>query len=101
RSLAFGRHPDGSTQRSERRAHPLQLRTAVEVLAAVMIALARDQDLGRNLREAVEDALDAKLRRAARPDGAQTRGREKGDQRLGCIGDVTDDAITALDTEPA
>ncbi len=73
----------------------------VEVLAAVAVAVDREEDLGLDLREAVDDAGRAEVGRAARPDRADARGREEGDDRLGDVGHVGDDPVPLLDSELA
>ena len=74
---------------------------AVEVLAAVAVAVDREEDLGLDLGEAVDHAGRAEVRRAARPHRADRGGREEGDDRLGDVRQVGDDAVAALDPEPA
>ena len=74
---------------------------AVEVLAAVAVAVDREQDLGLDLGEAVDDAAGAEVRRAARPDRADARRREEGDDRLGDVGQVGGDAVAGADAELA
>ena len=58
---------------------------AVEVLAAVAVAVDGEQHLRLDLREAVDDAARAEVGRAARPDGAE-RGacEERGQRSRGC-----------------
>src|ERR1700722_2247191 len=63
---------------AHRVAHARQLRedladggAAIEVLAAVPVAVDRQQHLRLELREAVDDAARAELRRRARPDRAE------------------------------
>ena len=46
---------------------------AVEVLAAVAVAVDGEKDLRLDLGEAVDDAAGAEVRGAARPDGAKGR----------------------------
>ena len=46
---------------------------AVEVLAAVAVAVDREEDLRLDLGEAVDDAGGAEVGRAARPDRADAR----------------------------
>ena len=67
----------------------------VEVLAAVAVAVDGEHHLGLDLGEAVHDAAGAEVGRAARPDRAQAGGGEEGDQRLGRVGEVGDDAVAA------
>ena len=74
-------------------------RCPVEVLAAVAIAVDGEQHLRFDLRETVDDAAGAELRRRARPDGADRGYGQKGDQRLGDIGHVGNDPIAALHAE--
>src|SRR5207253_2597404 len=66
---------------------------AVEVLAPVAVAVDREQHLRLDLREAVDDAADAELGRAARPDRADARAAEEGRDRLGDVREVRGDAV--------
>ena len=74
---------------------------AVEVLAAVAVAVDGEQHLGLDLGEAVDHAGRAEVGRAARPDRADRGGGEEGDDRLGDVRQVGDDAVAALDPELA
>ncbi len=88
----------------ERRQLPLQLRhrlAAVEVLAAVAVAVDGEEHLGLDLGEAVDDAAHAELRRAARPRRADARAAEEGGDRLGDVREVGGDAIPGLDARLA
>ena len=58
----------------------------VEPFAAVVVAVAGDQHLGFDLPEPVERSLDAEVRRAGRPDGADARRCQHRDNRLGDVG---------------
>ena len=84
----------GSPRGSRRRLAP------VDVLVAVAVAADREQHLRLELAEPVEDAADAELRRARRPDRAEARGREERDERLGDVREVGDDAVAGADAEP-
>ena len=72
---------------------------AVEVPAAVAVAVDREQDLGLDLGEAVDDAGRAEVGRAARPDRADAGRGEEGDDRLRDVREVGDDAVATLDPE--
>ena len=74
---------------------------AVEVLAAVAVAVDGEEHLGLDLGEAVDHAGRAEVGRAARPDRADRGGGEEGDDRLGDVRHVGDDAVAALDPELA
>jgi len=58
---------------------------AVDLLAAVTAPVGTEQDARRDLAEAVHHARRAEVRRAGRPDGAEARGREHRDHRLGDV----------------
>src|SRR5581483_10700374 len=60
----------------------------VEIPAAVAVAVDCEEHLGLDLGEAVDDAANAELRRAARPGRAQARAAEEGGDRLGDVGEV-------------
>ena len=69
------------------------LLAAVDELVAVAVAGDGEQHLRLELAEPVEHAADAELRRAGRPDRAEARGREEGDERLRDVRQVRDDAV--------
>ena len=73
---------------------------AVEVLAAVAVALGRDQHLRLDLLEAVHHGRRAELGRAARPDRADARAGEERDHRLGHVRHVRRHAVAAPHAEP-
>ena len=77
--------------------HALEQLAAVVVLAAIAVAVDRQHHLRLDLREAVDDAAGAEVRRAARPDRAEARGGVEGGDRLGNVGHVGDDAVAAPD----
>ena len=72
---------------------PLQRRRAVEVLAAVAVAVHRQQQLRLDLGEAVDHAAGPELRSRAGPDRADAGRRQERDQRLGDVGHVGDHAV--------
>ena len=74
---------------------------AVELAAVVAVAADREQHLGLDLREAVDHAARAEVRRAGRPHGAERRGGEERGRRLGDVRHVGDDAVAALDAQRA
>jgi hypothetical protein len=76
-------------------------RRAVVVAPAVAVAVDRQQHLRLDLREAVDHRARAEVRRAARPDRAESRGGEEGGDRLGDVRHVRDDAVAAADAEGA
>jgi hypothetical protein len=73
-------------QARQARADLGDLLAAIDELLAVPVAGDREQHLGLELPEAVEDAAGAELGRTRRPDRAQARGREERDERLGMFG---------------
>ena len=82
----------------------LQLRDhrgAVEVLAAVAVAVDRDQHLRLDLGEAVDQRAGAEVGRGRGPDRADRGDGEEGDRRLGDVRQVGDDAVALLDPERA
>ena len=74
---------------------------AVELAAVVAVAADREQHLRLDLREAVDHAAGAEVRRAGRPDGAERSAREERRRGLGDVRHVGDDAVAALDAQRA
>ena len=66
-------------------------------LAGVVVAVDRDQHLGLDLAEAVDDALHAEIGRAGGPHRAEAGGGEHGDDRLGHVGELRGDAVAGPD----
>ena len=66
-------------QRARRSDEPRQ---HVVALAAIEIAVSGDQHARLDLAEAIEDALHAEIGRTRRPDRADRRGAERGDDRF-------------------
>ena len=58
---------------------------AVDFLSGVATPVGTEQDARRDLAEAVHHARHAEVRRAGRPDGAEARGSEHRDHRLGDV----------------
>ena len=86
----------------ERRQLPPQLGdrlAAVVVLAAVAVAVDREQHLRLDLREPVDDGASAEVGRAGRPDRPDRGAREKRRGRLRDVRHVGGHAIASLDTE--
>ncbi|MPM97461.1 hypothetical protein SDC9_144634 [bioreactor metagenome] len=79
--------------------HLVQHFTAIELPAGIAIAVGRENQLGRNLLEAIQHHGYAHLRRAAGPDGANAGTGQKRHHRLGHIGQVGHDAIAAAQAE--
>jgi hypothetical protein len=77
------RYHDDGLDTVDRLAHGAQALEAVAALAVVEVAIRREQHLRRDLAEAVEDAVDAEIRRARRPDRADARCGQHGHQGLG------------------
>ncbi len=92
---------DGALDRRHLAHEPSDGLGAVEVLAVVAVAVDAEQDLRLDLREAIDHAGSAEVRRAARPHGADRRGRQEGDQRLGDVRQIGDHAVAALDAQLA
>ncbi len=88
-------------QRRQFGAHRLQHRQPVEVLAAVAVAVDRDQQFRIDLAEAVEHAGAAHVGRAAGPDRADRGAGEKRHRRFRDIRQVGGDAVARLDAERA
>ena len=65
---------DGALHRGQLGENARDHAAAVEVLAPVTVSIDGEQDLGLDLREAVDHAARSELRRSARPDRAN-RGR--------------------------
>ena len=74
---------------------------AVEVLAAVAIAVDAEQHLGLDLGEAVDDAARRRSPASSRPDGADGGGGEESDDGLGDVRHVGDDTVALPDAERA
>ena len=72
-------------------------RAAVEVLAAVAVAVDREQHLRLDLGEAVDDAARAELRRGRRPHRAERRRGQERRERLRDVRQVRRDAVAAPD----
>ena len=86
-------------QAGEAVADRLHLGAAVDVAAAVSIAIDDEQHLRIDLAETVEHRLHAELGRAACPHRAEARGGQEGNDRLGDVRQVGGDAIAGADTE--
>ena len=91
----------GHDHRPRHRRHPVQdlgqLAQAVVAFAVVIIAVGGEQDLGFDLAEAVDDPLDAEVRRARGPDGADGTGGEHGGHGFGHIRQIGGDPVAGLD----
>ncbi len=74
---------------------------AVVLLAAVAVAVDREQHDGFDLLEPVEDAAGAEVGRAGGPDAAHGGRGEEGDHCLRDIGEVTADPVSGADAEGA
>ena len=74
---------------------------AVEIAAAVAIAVDREQHRRLDLGEAVDHRARAEVRRAARPDRAEAGGGQKRRDRLGDVRHVRRDAVAGTDAERA
>ena len=70
-------------------------------LAVVEVAVGREQHLRANLAEAIEHGVDAEVRRARRPHGADAGRRQHRDDGLGTVRDECRDAVAVADAERA
>src|SRR5262245_8147658 len=95
------RHDDNLFYRGQPAGEIDQPRTKAMSLAGVLIAVGRDEQARTDLTKTIDDALDAEVRRARRPDGADRRGAEGRDDRFRDVRQVAGDAITWLDSFPA
>ena len=73
----------------------------VVVAPAVAVAVDGEQDARLDLREPVDDAPRAEVRRAARPDRAEARARVERDDGLDDVGEVRDDPVARPDSRRA
>jgi hypothetical protein len=71
----------------------------VKRLAVVPVAVADHEHARLDLAETVEDALDAEVRRAGRPDCAQRVGGAEGHDGLGHVGRDGADTVTGFKAE--
>jgi hypothetical protein len=76
--------------------HLRHLVLAVVFLAAIEVAVRAEEHLRLDLAEAIQHALHAEIRRAARPDRAQARGREQRRGAFGHVGQVPRHAVALL-----
>lgn len=76
-----------------------ELRQRVHAAALVEVPVCREHNFRGDLCEAVEYALGAKVRRAARPDRSEARGCEHRDDRFGDVGRVRDHTVACADAE--
>ena len=76
------------------------LLTTIDELLAVAVARDSEEHLRLELPQPMENAPDAELRRACRPDRTETRGREERDERLRDVRKVGDDPVAGADAEP-
>ena len=82
---------DGVLDRRERREQLLQRVPAIEVPAAVAVPVDREQDAWLDLREPIDHAPGAEVRRAARPDSAERRTGEHRRDRLRDVRQIGND----------
>ena len=66
-------------------------------LAAIRVRVHGEQDCGFDLGEAIQDRVDAKIWRAARPDGAQAGGSQERHHRFGDVRHVRNHPVAAPD----
>ena len=70
-----------------------------ELLAAVAVAAHREQHRGADLREPVDHAVRAEIRRAGRPDGAQAGRGQQADDRFGDVRQERGHPVPLADAE--
>ena len=95
------RQQHGMFQRRQRLAQGAHHIHAVEVAAAVTVAIDRQQELGVDLAEAVQHAGMAHVGRAARPDGADAGAGKKGDRGFRNVGQIGHHPVARADAERA
>ncbi len=93
-------HADDGLEARQPLPNRSHLLATVDVLLPVAVAGHGKEQLRLELAEPVQDAADAEFGWTRRPDRSQARGREKGDQRLGDVRKVGDDAVAWTDAEP-
>ncbi len=93
-------HLDDVAQRRQRADDRGHVARPVDVRVAVPVSGDGEQHGGFELAEAVDDAALAELGRTRRPRGAEARRGEEGDERLGDVGQVADDAVAWADRQP-
>ena len=99
RFVAQVRDDDDRLEPGQRVADRGDLGRAVDVAVAVPVPVDGEQHPRLDLGQPVDDGPDAELRRARRPDGAQRRGREQRDDRLGDVGQERGHPIATPDAE--
>ena len=72
----------------------------VDDLLSVDVPADCEQHLRVELTQPVDDAADAELGRARRPDRAEARRRQERDRRLRDVREVGDDTVAGADSEP-
>src|SRR5437660_12771447 len=85
--------------RDVRLAAMAQLAPAVEGFTPVPVPVDAEEQLRRELHEAIEGAAFAEIRRAARPDRADGGGRQHRDQGLGDVRHPGHDPVPGLNTQ--
>lgn len=68
-------------------------------LAAETVAVGGDQDLRRQLAQAIEGGLRGIVLTTGTPDGAETRGGQEGDHGLRNVREISGDPITGTDAQ--
>ena len=76
-------------------------RAGVEVASPVVVARGAEEDLRLDLSEAVDYAFGCEVRRARRPDSAECRRGQHGDDGLGYVGQVARNAVAGRHTRGA
>src|SRR5438874_646789 len=77
----------------------VELDEAVETLAAILVAIDGEQHGWLDLAESIHDAVDAEIRRTGRPDRADRRRAERGDNCFGDVGNDRGDSISGADAQ--
>ena len=94
------RDVDDVLQRRQPRAYRGHLLATVDVPVPPAIAGDRHQDGRLELAQPVEDAARPELGGAGRPDRAEARRGQEGDERLGDVRHIGDDTVAGPDAEP-
>ena len=91
---------DDGLQARQPLAHRGHLLAAVDELVAPAVAGDGEQHLRLELAEAVRRRCGRRTPAGTSPRRAEARGREEGDERLGDVRQVGDDAVAGADAEP-
>jgi hypothetical protein len=97
-TLAAGVFDDDDAFDARQRGHDLRdAGEGVDLLPGIEVAIGANEHLRLDLAEAVHGTLDTEVRRGRGPDGAEARGRQHRDDRLGQIGEIAGDPVACSD----